>query len=94
MTVTTEVRDDADVAPLRAGHTGFASVRDRVHMQRLSDRKRDDPLQGILCVFEPHAVFDQTEVLKEPHAVGIDWKDLPIQCVHHHAASRLQAYTR
>ena len=78
VTISAKVRDDAGVAPLCPRNTNLPAVCDSVNVQRLSNRRRDNRLQGILRALEPHAPVNQSEVVKEPHAMDIDGKDLTV----------------
>lgn len=92
MTLAAKVRENALPALLHARHADLATMCDGIDVKRLPDFRWHRILQKILCVLEPHPTFDQPQVHEQPHAVSVDGENCSIECVHHHAPRRLEAY--
>ncbi len=50
-------------------------------------------MEGFLGFFKSHSARNQTEVFKQPHAMGVYRKDIAIERIQHHAARGLHADT-
>jgi hypothetical protein len=65
-----------------------------VDVERKADISWHHRLQRILRALEAHPLRNQTKVFKEPHAMCVDWKDIVVERVEHHAACSLNSDSR